>query len=805
MKMKLRRTLLAGSSAVAAMIAATAVHAQTAPAPAAADNNQLEEITVTATKRETNLQDTPIAISAFGQGALDRNQVKDVTDLAKFVPSMAINQQGDQGAILITMRGIGNDTAFTEVADPEVAIYVDGIYSPRAQGAAVLMYDMDAVEVARGPQGTLFGRNATVGAVSLRTAKPTLSDYYGSAEVVAGSYNRLGARVSVNMPVSDTFALRLAAITERHDGYVDFQRPPEVAGIHPSAFVTQGKKYYAQDQRSARLSALWQPNDKFTWNVNVEGYQDTGAPVIALAQTPRAGQKQWSALIDTAPDSDRFSYGVRSTMDYSINDNVGLTYITGWQRVGGSAVSDADAGLLRIDGTTDANGFLFPRGGFGENRTTWSRNDAWSHEVQLKSQGQQTVDWIVGGYYSHEDNSIRFDIDQRDGYRDGPMNWSGSFIQAKRTIESKAAFGQAVWHMNDRVRLTAGLRYTDDTKQDQGGRNVTFKGYSACLAAEAALPGGGVPSRCDTGIFGRDRGASATELLALLGPGYDISNNDVKGSWDKFTWLARADADVTDDVLVYASISTGFKSGNILDGGRLADPETLTNYEVGSKIRFLDGRATLNLAAYYADFKGYQVNQVVTVKDAQGNTISSSVVTDNAEGAKAMGIEAELTANLTANDRLQISATAQDTKMDTLLSVDGRLYGGNLANAVDVKGNELPHAPHFSGNIAYEHDFELSSGARIIPRISTHFESKSWLSYFNQGAPDQQGSYTRTDLSVRYEPPTDPWSVEAFVQNLEDKNIRTGAGTAGQGNYPVVWSSVYQPPRTWGFRLRTKF
>ena len=799
--MRLRGNLLAGTSALAALVAATTVHAQTA---APADNTQIEEITVTATKRETNLQDTPIAISAFGQGALDRNQVKDVTDLAKFVPSMAINQQGDQGAILITMRGIGNDTAYTEVADPEVAIYVDGIYSPRAQGAAVLMYDMDAVEVARGPQGTLFGRNATVGAVSLRTARPTLGEYYGSAELVGGSYNRLGARASVNMPISDTFALRVAAITERHDGYVDFQRPPEIAGINPSAFVTQGKKYYAQDQRSARVSALWKPSDKLTWNVNVEGYQDTGAPVLALAQTPRAGQKHWSALIDTAPESDRFSYGVRSNLDYAITEDIGLTYITGWQRVGGSANSDADGGLLRIDGTTDANGFLYPRGGFGENHTVWSRNDAWSHEVQLKSTGDKTVDWIIGGYYSHEDNSIRFDIDQRDGYRDGPMNWSGSFIQAKRTIESKAAFGQAVWHVNDRLRLTGGLRYTDDTKQDQGGRNVTFRGYADCLTAEAASPTP-TPSRCDAGIFGRDRGASADELLALLGPGYAISNNDVKGSWDKFTWLGRADADLTDDILVYGSVSTGFKSGNILDGGRLADPETLTNYEVGSKIRFMDGRATLNLAAYYEDFKGYQVNQVVTTKDAQGNTISSQVVTDNAKGAQAYGVEAELVANLTANDRLQISATVQDTKMDTLVTVDGRLYGGDLTKAVDLKGNELPHAPRFSGTVAYEHTFETAGGARIVPRIATHFETKSWLSYFNQGAPDRQKGFTRTDLTVRYEPPSDPWSVEAFVQNLEDKNIKTGAGTAGQGNYPVVWSSVYQPPRTWGFRLRTKF
>jgi hypothetical protein len=182
----------------------------------------------------------------------------------------------------------------------------------------------------------------------------------------------------------------------------------------------------------------------------------------------------------------------------------------------------------------------------------------------------------------------------------------------------------------------------------------------------------------------------------------------VKGSWDKFTWLAaRRHADVTDDVLAYASVSTGFKSGNIEDGGLLADPETLTNYEVGSKIRFMDGRATLNLAAYYEDFKGYQVNQVVTIFKPDGTVASSQVMTTNAKGAQAYGIEAELTANLTANDRLQISATAQDTKMDELMSADGRIGPNDAAHAVQLKGNELPHAPHFSGTVAYEHIFEL--------------------------------------------------------------------------------------------------
>jgi iron complex outermembrane receptor protein len=277
----------------------------------------------------------------------------------------------------------------------------------------------------------------------------------------------------------------------------------------------------------------------------------------------------------------------------------------------------------------------------------------------------------------------------------------------------------------------------------------------------------------------------------------------VKGSWDKLTWLARADADVNDDVLVYASVGTGFK-GNILDGGRLANPETLTNYEVGSKIRFLDGRATLNLAAYYEDFKGYQINQVETIFNPDGTTNRSQVVTKNAKGARAYGVEAELTAYLTPNDRLQISATALDTKMLDLLAPDQRI-NGDVTAAIQLKGNELPHAPHFSGTVAYDHTFELTSGAKVIPRIATHFETKSWLSYFNQGAPDQQGSYTRTDVTLTYQPSEGPWSAEVFVQNLEDKDIKTGAGAAGAPNYTPVWTAVYQPPRTWGFRLRTKF
>nr|WP_314468759.1 TonB-dependent receptor [uncultured Novosphingobium sp.] len=823
-----RHDLVAGTALAACLFSiSTAAHAQDAAAPAQNSAQQASsaasngDIIVTATRRETTLQSTPIAISAFSQETLTKNGVKDVTDLARFVPSLQFNQQGDQSAVLLTLRGIGNDSAYTEVADPEVAIYIDGIYSPRSQGASVLMYDMERVEVLRGPQGTLFGRNATVGALSLISAKPKLGEFSGNVEVTAGNYDRLGVRGAINIPVTDTLAFRVAFVSDRHDGYADYQAAPDIAGINKSAFVTSGKKYYAADQQSGRVSMLWQPSEKFSWNLSAEGFLDNGAPVIGLLQTPRAGTKRWSTLSDTAPSTDRYSVAVRSTMNYDITDGVQLSYIAGWSRIGGSTRTDADAGALPPTGQVDADGNDLPLGAFNENATLSSRYDFQSHELQLKSSGENELDWILGAYYSHEKNKIRFDIDQRNGYRDGTFSWAGSFIQANRQIDSRAVFGQTVWHATDWLRLTGGLRYTSDKKQDIGGRNVTFSG-EGCTDADKA-PGGA----CTTGIFGAYPDASAAELVALL-PGFSISNNDVKGKWDKLTYLARVDADLAEDTLGYASISTGFKSGNIQDNAGLTDPETLTNYEVGLKTRLLDRAVTLNLAAYYSDFKGYQVNQAVTFRDDAGNVVRSQIVTQNAKGAKAYGLEAEMNAAFTANDRLNFSATLQKTKLDDLESVDGRLYdGGKASSIVQLQGNELAHAPRFSATLSYEHDFELASGARITPRFTTHYETKSWLSYFNGDANpfvnvndpadnmpdrgtngtswDKQKAYFRSDASLRFSPADGRYSVEAFVQNIENGHIRTGAGAFGAPRYDPVFLSNLQPPRTWGVRASANF
>ena len=831
-----RHALAASTALAAALFFTTAAQAQADQTPGvppaapnsaqadqqtnsqpAADPGAVQEIVVTATRRETNLQKTPIAVSAFGQAALDRQQVRDVTDLVRFVPSFAFNQQGDQQAITLTLRGIGNDSAFTEVADPEVAIYVDGIYSPRAQGAVVLFYDMERAEVLRGPQGTLFGRNATVGALSLITAKPTLDRFYGNVEAIGGNYSRFGVRGAINVPVTDTLAVRLAFVSDRHDGYADYQDPPVVAGVDRSAFVRSGKKYYAGDQQSARLSLLWKPSDRFTWNINGEYYKDTGAPVIGLLQTARAGEKRWSTLSDTAPEENRHSYNVRSTMDYDITDGVQVSYIAGYQKIGGTANSDADGGALPpvLVPPTTVGGATTLSGAFDENRTASSSFEFQSHELQLKSTGEQDFDWILGAYYSHEKNAIRFDVDLRNGYRDGTFSWAGSFIQRDREIDSMAGFAQGTYHLGDSVRLTGGLRYTQDKKEDIGGRNVTFAG-TGCTPADSA-PGG----RCTLGIFGAFTGVTAEQLVTLL-PGYGISNNDVKGKWHKLTYLGRADADLAPGILGYASVSSGFKSGTILDGGRTASPETLTNYEVGVKSKLFNSRATLNVAAYYSDFKDYQVNQVVTTRNAAGVVTSSQLETDNANGAKSYGIEAELVANLSDTDRLQFAGTVQKTKLDSLLNIDNRVYdGGNLGATVELKGNELPHAPRFSGTVVYEHDFELANGGSITPRATTHYETRSFLSYFNGNtnpfvtpataptqrygvAYDEQKAYFKSDFSIRYSAPDDKYLIEAFVLNIEDKRIKTGTGSQGAPSTPV-FLSVLQPPRTFGVRVKAAF
>ncbi|UXH78081.1 TonB-dependent receptor [Roseateles amylovorans] len=798
--------------AVLALMAG-AVHAQSgpndSPAPApqqessttasgssdARESKALPQVVVTATKRASSLQKTPVSVTAISASTLEDAHVKNLLDVFNLVPSMQGTGQGDHGIVSITLRGIGNDSAKTEYADPEVALFVDGVFAPRPEGAATLLFDLDGVEVLRGPQGTLWGRNSTVGAINMKTAKPVLKDQSGYFEGGTGSYNRLGVKGAVNIPLTDTAAMRVAFMHEQHDGYVDYQKPTQytlaqqqaaysasnggsLAGFQPinyNLFVTGGPKYNAQDQTAARLSFLWKPTSQFRWDLSLEQFADRGTPAMSLMQTPRAGQNFWSALIDTAPTLKRDSTSVRSRMEYDLG-GMALAYVAGYTHFKGSGTYDQDGGVnVPTSFTTGAT--------YQANNTVWTSYRSSSHELTLQSTEKQTIDWVLGLYYAAEDNAIRFDIPIMNGTQQGTVSWQGSFIQPKETVDSKAVFGQATWNLTDAFHVTGGLRYTHDDRKNIGGRGWTWAGNAA---------------------------APQIPLNPTIDPtdpanGYTAGNiNDAHYTGSKTTWLARAAYDLSKTQMVYGSIATGYKSGGSGDGGLLYGPETLTNYEVGYKTTLWDGRMTFNVSAYHMKFKDFQFSAPVIVNGNRQFAYS------NAEGAKVSGLEVESAVLITPDDRLQFSASYTKTKLGQLVAASNdyalpTCFDATLGgNCVDVTGNDLPHAPKFALQLMYEHTFPLSNGDQIAPRISFHYQTANWLSVFNLGEGDRQKAYSTADISLRYSSKKN-WYVDGFVRNVSDEKIKTSAGSSGSYANNPIWSAQYAPPRTFGVNAGYNF
>jgi iron complex outermembrane receptor protein len=776
-------TLLASIGTAQAQSAADPASPAAATPAAVVDNGRIAEVVVTATKRSTSLQRTPIAVTALTAATLADNHVQTLLDVVALVPGFQATAQGDHGVTTMTLRGIGNDSAKTEYADPEVASFVDNVYSPRAEGATALLFDVEGIEVLRGPQGTLWGRNSTVGAVNIQTVKPELNSRSGYVEGGIGDYNRIGTRGAVNVPLSETAALRFAVVHERHDGYVDYQQFPNpsiaqqraaylaaggaAAGfrpINPNNYVSGGDKYSAQDQTAARMSLLWHLAPNLRWNIAYEKFIDRGTPSANLMQTPRAGQDHWSTLSDSSPWVNRDSDNVRSRLSWDISPDLALQYVAGWSKYSGDMRFDQDGGTILPTS-------IISGGKFQEHTTTDSNYRSYSHEVLLQSVGARTIDWQVGAYYGKEKNNIRFDIGGMNGTEDGTVAWQGSFIQPDQTVENSAVFGQATWNITDAWHLTGGVRYTHDKRVHIGGRGYTW-------AYDASAPQLPLNPQIDPRdpVNGYQSGVP----------------NDGRYSDNKATGLLRVNYDIDRSNMVYASVSTGYKAGGVQDRGLPYQPETLTNFEIGSKSTFMDGALRINNALFYMDFKDFQFNSPVSFSDG-----SRGLAIENADGAKVMGLETEIAARIAKDGRLSIALAVLDTKLGHLVAgsndyalppctVDTR-----IETCLDVSGHKLPHAPKFSTTVQYQHTFRLADGATLVPRITARYEDDVSLSVFDLGPEDRQKAYASADLGLRYA--KDKWWVDAFVRNVGDKKIKT---SAFNGFGP--WLAQYKPPRTVG-------
>ncbi|HBN89277.1 MAG: iron complex outermembrane receptor protein [Rheinheimera aquimaris] len=798
-----------------AILAAGGVNAQTSEA-GSENTRAIEVIQVSATKRVTTIRETPLAVTAFDQNALDDNHVLQLDDLQGIVPSLHIAQNGTQNTPMVYVRGIGSSDQ-TESGDPAVAFHVDGIYSARSQGASALMFDLEGAEILRGPQGTLFGRNATGGVVNLHTAKPKLDYFEANAEITIGNYDRRATRAMVNLPLSETFAIRVAAAMDKSEGYVD---------MAPGSAM--GDKYGATDLSATRISAFWQPADNFDWFLSYENFNDQGTGQIPTI----TGGSSRSAYIQEPGFNDFVIDSFRTRMNYNFDSGITLSYIGGYTDSSRESVWDRSWSPDKYEW-----------GGCVE-----CTHEATQHELQIKNEDSARLQWMVGYFYFKENNSTHFDIvhpdvDYEGGNTPNPNLWS-TYRQPDRGLKSNSIYAQSTYKVTDEFRLSAGLRYTEDERWDRGGRNIM------CPDVKRTE---NLPLNSDyVGLLDPDgllNGLAPNKFLVQPGQCWVDTYNDTSPSWDKTTGMARLEWDFTPDVMLYASYATGFKSGTIQDGNRYtgegpftqADldaiiaannnetagtnayvaPEENTSIELGLKGSFLDNTLQLFAALFTTEYTDLQVTSNVLTE-----TGADLLRKTNAGKATINGLELEAKWLVGQNGELSGSMSYLDAKYDEFFTTDSS-YGadgiafnpsaGNpaLPNLLDFSGNHLVQAPEFSLSLNYAHFFELSNGATLKPKVRMSYSSEIWFDPANRGDRpegfrglpyaadiDRQDAYAKWDASLTYEPSEGNWSLEAFVNNITDEEIKSDQG---RWNSNPVPNYMWQAPRTLGMRLKVRF
>jgi len=819
----------------------------------------IEEIVVTATRVETNLMTTAIAVSAFDQATLTRNNVRDIRDAASLVPNFDVAFSPSDSGVQLTMRGI-NSNNFTEISDPSVAFHVDGVYSPRPQGATALMFDLERLEVMRGPQGTLFGRNSAAGSVNVVTAKPTTEGVYATFGMEFGNRGQQSILTTFNAPITDTFAVRANFFAEQREGFADqdtgtkdlegvgFSGPDGIPDMDQrwNHVVDEDQFYGNADRWAARLSGLWEPNDRLSWRVSAETAQDQSAgwPIAPNCENnPDVCQYNQGGIDYVDPNIpgylDMTNDAVRSHVNFALTEDIDIVYNLGWARQQRRQQWDGDMGWRPVPGPT--TGWLNRNQPWPSLYLATDSSDYRSLSNELQFVGLTgRVNWIVGLFDFREDNSIIFDVEQPFCCSLGALGGI-SFIQPQRELESQALFGQATWHMTDDWHLTIGARYTEDTRTDVGGRNIGCFGGGNCSFSAGRVPADGWPTEDQ-----RDELLLPLFTSADLGFGmgsqdrlgnytvFDI--NDNSETFENFDWRLGLDYDLNAETFLYAYAATGSKAGSFGDGvdvcrcGRIEffsfEPEKVYNYELGYKATLLDGRMNLVVAAFYTDFKDKQVSQFRTVgfvEDPPGTPVDppqeiGTLVTSNAGGAEIMGLEVEWDYVPWDNGRLTGGLGLLDATFTSWPGYAGEAYfcdaradlgpqyacvpADDGSGAVDIEGNELPYSTPVSLTLAYEHNFYLANGGRLTPWVKFHWEDDMHFTEGNFDAvaaySDKREAFGMLDATLRYTSPDEAWHVEAYVYNVSDERIPTyWSDWPGAGVPLYAWNA----PRSIGMRF----
>lgn len=732
---KRRQLLLSIAIAFPQMAAAQAPPASglATDAPARGDETvAVTDIVVTAQKRSSTVQETPLAITAVGGDEIGARQITDLQSLAPSLPN--VNFGRNVGFARIAIRGLGLDTT---VAGQEgrVAYHSDGVYISRPTAQLATFFDIDRVEVVRGPQGTLYGRNATAGAINVITNDPTdMSEGY--LKLSAGNYGLFSAEGAISGAATDTISGRFAFQASRRSGYGENVTTGEDIDNERRIGVRGKIRFQPSTDFSIVLSADYSyVND----SANVYHYIGPGKPGVtpvgpalggAVAVDPR----------DTAGNvpqrnMQRFS-GVSATMDYDL----GFATLTSV-----AAYRDSSTALR-----FDADGTPVPVGDFQINEA--------AHQLSEEMRFAGSVgrlDWIVGGYYFSE----RIFGQTRISPVRSPISRAqvlGVDYQGRFRTDAYAAFGQFDYEIVDGLKLTAGLRYSHETKRiDQFGVVDLFTPYS---------PSPPYPYNS----FQKDR----TSFDATT-PRFGIEYKPAK------------------NILAYISYAKGFKSGgyNLGTAAPPVRPEKLTDYEGGIKTQWFDNKLQLNLAAFYYDYTDLQVQKV------QGAAVVTLV---NAATSRVKGLEAEFIARPISGLEISANGAWLDARFTRFATSDpARLELGEL----DLTGNRLPQAPKYTGNLAVQYRTRASLGELTL-RGEVTYSDRVFFSPFNR--PEvSQGAYAKGNVFATLALDSGV-TVAAFVRNIADKRtISTNQVSTGLFGFPIL--GAYDPPRTFGGSVSVAF
>lgn len=733
----------------------------------------LEEITVTAQKREESLQGVPVAVTTFTGEALERSGGVDPSVLGDVVPNLHVGFEGDRDGVLITIRGVSG-TDVRNASDPTTAFHVDGSYVARLSGANAYFYDVDRIEVLRGPQGTLYGRNSTSGVVNVVTKKPSIESFETNVEAAIGNYDMLNIKGTINVPLNDDIAARIAFTKTDRDGFRD-----NGPGI---------KDGDDADEVGLRSHILWNLSDKTSLLFTAESYAREGVGQVLAAMSfdgnPNAAlfssDPADSNQLDTQSHRDNSDVNYRLQLDHSFS-HFDLFYQAAFRDHEREYVDDND-------------GFGGVVNGVQANTSVVETTDAemWTYEVRLTSSWKGPLQGILGFFILDEEINGDFDFQ---GVFDPSLNacpsntcpWPNGFIRQSVRFndrglknESVAAFLHSTYDITDDLRLTAGIRWTKDEK-DKGG-----------IAGD--------PINGSTFILTRDR--------VGLGPIELFSSPQISTpSWTKTTWKVGLDYQMNEDWMVYATIGTGYKSGgynrgsnfNTLDGTLIEyNPEEIMAYEGGFKASLMDGRARVNLAAFYYDYTDMQQASIFVAPNG-----TATNVTNNAAGSTIWGFELESEMLIGNTGSANLSLGYLNAEFEEFTGVQDPLDG----SINDVSGNELINAPDLTATLIFvPRTFEVFNGT-LTPRVQFHYETEAWHSVLNRPW-DRRDSYAKTDLSLYYEHNSNGWYAESFVTNLGDDDVENNKGctdiisSGSAAPAPLQGCGTrFSTPRQYGIRI----